>query len=157
MPWAGKGKCRCYPFSLKAEANPDSSNSDFLFLAVVGEHCKIRHTVVFFNLAKFFVEMQSLAKRYEKASLSWSLGAAGTIRVKWCPCEVMSAKQDLHADAQATEQCILFDLSLQLDNILCSLNEWNIFLLSFTCVSFSLMNDWFWGLCHTPELFVWLL
>lgn len=30
----------------------------------------IRHTVVFFNLAEFFVEMQSLAKRYEKASLS---------------------------------------------------------------------------------------
>lgn len=42
-------------------------------------------------------------------------------------------------------------------NILCSLNK-NVFLLfSFICMYFTLMNDWFRGLCHTPEIFVRLL
>lgn len=77
MPRAGKGKYKCYPFSLKAEANPDSSNSDFLFLAVVGEHCKIRRTIVFFNLAKFFCRNAITGKEVRKSQPLLKTGGSG--------------------------------------------------------------------------------
>lgn len=63
-------------------------NSDFLFLAVSGEHCMIKHNVcvcVCFLIKKskfFVVEMQSLAKRYETARISWRLGEAGRMEGK---------------------------------------------------------------------------
>lgn len=52
--------------------------------------------------------MQSLAKRYKKASLTWRSGTAGHMEGERRPCDVLSVQQDLKADAQVIEKSILF-------------------------------------------------
>lgn len=60
------------PFLRKDGKNPlTAQSSDLLLLGVFGEHCTIRLNgflvfFFFFNSSKFFIEMQSLVKRYEK-------------------------------------------------------------------------------------------
>lgn len=77
------------PFLRKDGKNPlTAQSSDLLLLGVFGEHCTIRLNgflvfFFFFNSSKFFIEMQSLVKRYEKTSLSPAIqGSQGTMRGK---------------------------------------------------------------------------
>lgn len=117
------------------------------------------YVCVFKKSKIFVVEMQSLAKRYETASLSWRLGEArqteGKVKALWN--HLCRTRAESRRPSNWKEYIIFYLNLLWVTFYAVWMNElFSSRLVLFVCY-FSLMNAWLWGLCHTPEIFVQLL
>lgn len=89
-------------------------NSDFVFLAVFGEHSMIKHNSVCVCVCvcvekqNFYCRNAITGQEVRNSQPLLETGGSTADRGKVKPCEITSVGQDLKADAQVTEKSTLF-------------------------------------------------